>query len=313
MRPAKAFGAAGWLAAVSCAFPSSLARVAPPADLPASTVAFDSPSGSRIRGWYASGIPGRGAVLLLHGVGANRRVMVDRARFLHAAGYAVMLPDFQAHGESPGRFATYGALESLDARAALDFLRARDCGSKVGVIGVSMGGAAVLLGPGPLDADAIVLESVFPSIREATADRLETWLGPAGRLGRLLTRPVVAVGSWRIGVPADSLRPIDRIGSVVAPLFVLAGTADPYTRIAESRALFERAVVPKEWWAVEGARHEDLHAFAPVEYERRVGDFLARTLRGEGGTSTLAEGARGRAPDLRQAVKCVGGGERSDG
>jgi uncharacterized protein len=275
-----AVAAAGTFAAASC----SLARPAmtnvgvAPVALGASTATFASASGSTIHAWYSAGRPGAGAVLLLHGVGADRRVMLDRARFLHAAGYAVLIPDFQAHGESPGRHITFGALESLDAAAALAYLRVQSPGERVGVIGVSMGGAAALVGPGgPLTADAFVLESVYPTIRDATRDRLRSWFGP---FGPPFTSPLMRLVSGEIGVAPDSLRPIERIGRLVAPVLVAAGTRDRYTTIAEARALYARATSPKEFWPVEGAGHVDLHEFAPAEYERRVSTFLDRALRG---------------------------------
>src|SRR5690349_2481088 len=78
----------------------------PPAALGASTVQFLSASGSVLRAWLARGRPSHGAVLLLHGMGANRASMLARARFLHDRGYTVLAPDFQAHGESPGAHIT---------------------------------------------------------------------------------------------------------------------------------------------------------------------------------------------------------------
>jgi uncharacterized protein len=284
-----ALAAVGTVVAASC----SLARPAmtnvgvAPVALGASTATFPSGSGSTIHAWYSAGRPGEGAVLLLHGVGADRRVMLERARFLHAAGYAVLIPDFQAHGESPGTHITFGALESLDAAAALAFLRLRSPGERVGVIGVSMGGAAALVGPGgPLTADALVLESVYPTIRDATHDRLRSWFGP---FGPPFTTPLIAVLRRQIGVSPDSLRPIERIARLHAPVLVAAGTVDRYTTIAEAHALFDRAVGPKDFWAVDGAGHVDLHEFAPAEYERRVGTFLGHWLRGDRADVALME------------------------
>src|SRR5258706_1024871 len=63
------------------------------------SVSFPSPSGSSIHGWYVPATPQLGAVVLMHGVRANRLEMVGRANFLHKAGYSVLLFDFQAHGE----------------------------------------------------------------------------------------------------------------------------------------------------------------------------------------------------------------------
>jgi len=88
---------------------------------------------------------GQGAIVLMHGVWSNRRTMVQRARVLHEHGFAVLLFDFQAEGESPGKHITFGHLEGLDAAAAVAFARQRLPGERVGAIGVSLGGAAALL------------------------------------------------------------------------------------------------------------------------------------------------------------------------
>ena len=280
-------GTAAWSLGVMTR-PARTEKLGLPAELPVQAVSFYSGSGSTIQAWLLGGIPGSGAVLLLHGVRDNRSSMVARARFLHGAGYTVLLPDFQAHGESEGSRITFGSLESLDVQAALEFLRDSSGGERVGMIGVSMGGAAALLGSGQLRADAYVLESVYSTIRQALEDRLGVWLGPLGMLRRLVVPLVIRRVSAEIGVGEDALRPIDHIGSVGAPVFVIAGTRDAYTPLRESHALFEHAVEPKKFWAVEGARHEDLHAFACGMYEQLVGEFLARHLRT---TSTSLPGA----------------------
>jgi fermentation-respiration switch protein FrsA (DUF1100 family) len=212
-------------------------------------------------------------------MGGSRRSMLGRALFLHAAGYTILTPDFQAHGESPGRHITFGALESLDAQAALAYLRTQAPRERVGVIGVSMGGAASLLGARPLDADALVLESVYPTLHDAVADRLRVWLGPLGFLGDAMTPALIGVVGPQVGVDKDRMRPIDAIGHVSRPLLLIAGTKDQYTPLAEARALFAHARAPKELWEVSGAGHEDIHSFAKLEYERRVGGFLEAHLR----------------------------------
>lgn len=282
----RALTGAGAFAALVGAAGCVMARPSPavlgvaPSDLGAAEVRIPSTSGSVLRGWLAAGRPDGGAVLLLHGVGANRLVMVDRARFLRAAGYTVLLIDFQGHGESPGERVTFGAVESRDAHAALDFLRAQVPGQRVGVIGVSMGGAAALLGDAPLAADALVLESVYPTIDLAIADRMRAWLWV---LGAPVARVLMAELEPVLGVPETALRPIDRIGRVREPVFVISGTADRYTHIAEARALYDSVRAPKEFWAVDGAAHVDMHAYAKGEYEVRVGEFLGRYLRRESG------------------------------
>jgi pimeloyl-ACP methyl ester carboxylesterase len=272
----------------------SLKHVAPPpAQLGAKTVVFASASGTLVHAWLSRGRPGMGAVLLLHGVGSNRESMLGRAEFLHNEGFTVLAPDFQAHGESPGEHITFGARESLDAAAAMDYLRDVVPAERIGVIGVSMGGAATLLGPGPILANAFVLESVYPTIRDAVSDRLATWFWPFSAVGRLFTSPLIDVVGSEIGVGELELQPIDRIGRIRAPLLLISGTADPYTPLAEAESLYAHAPARKSFWAVPGAGHEDLHAYAPQEYESRVGSFLERCLRiGSDSTRVLGDSTR---------------------
>src|SRR5262249_28582807 len=142
----------------------------PPADLGAEPVAFASASGALLKGWFVPGRPGGGAVVLMHGIRANRLVMLRRARRLKEEGFAVLLFDFQAHGESIARHMSFGRWEALDAAAAVDFLHQRLPRERIAAIGQSLGGAATLLGPAPLPVDALVLESVYDDIVHALAN-----------------------------------------------------------------------------------------------------------------------------------------------
>lgn len=153
-----------------------------PSNLSGKSIEFSSGSGATIHGWFMPGKQGGGAVVLMHGVRSNRLSMIDRARFLSRAGYSVLLFDFQAHGESTGKQITFGALESKDAQAALEFLRQVAPGERIGVIGVSMGGAAAILASPPLQADAFVLEMVYPTIDDAVTNRLTMRLGSWARV-----------------------------------------------------------------------------------------------------------------------------------
>ena len=255
------------------AAPAPSAVGLPPRDLAAESVAFQSDSGSKLRGWFILGEPGRPAIVLMHGIRANRLSMTSRARFLRAAGYSVLLFDFQAHGESPGAHMTFGRLEAYDARAALKFVHERLPGIPVGAIGSSLGGAAALLGPQPLSVDALVLEAVYPSIEAAVGNRIAIRFGSAGRLlaPLMLLQP-------SLGLDPAELEPVRQISEVGCPVLVIAGSIDAHTTLADSEQLFSAAHEPKELWVVEGAAHVDFHRFAGAEYERRILDFFKHNL-----------------------------------
>ena len=247
-----------------------------PAHLQVRDVEFESGSGSELRGWLIPGRKGAGAVVLMHGFRGDRRQMLARASFLSEAGYGVLLFDFQAHGESPGKQITIGYLESRDAQGAVEFIKKNCPGEKVGVIGLSMGGAAAILASPALEVDAIVLEAVYPDIERAAANRVERYLGAWARgLGRLLIMQL----PLRAGIEKEALRPIDRVGAIKAPKLFIAGGKDLHTKLDESREIFAAASEPKELWVVEAAAHVDVHQMAKEEYERRILDFFEERLR----------------------------------
>ena len=273
-------GAAVLVVGFALSAPARAVIGSPPPDLHAQTVTIPSKSGAMLRGWFIVGRPGGGAVVLMHGIRSNRLSMVRRARLLSAAGFSVLLFDFQAHGESTGARITFGRLEAEDASSSVAFVRARLPNERIGAIGTSLGGAAALLGPHPLPVNALALESVYSDIAPAITNRLRAALGsspgciaaPALEyLFELLLPPV-------LGVNANDLRPIDHVAEVDAPILIASGTSDDRTTMAETTAMFDRAKNPKLFWGVAGAGHVDLEAFAPDEYHSRVLPFLVENL-----------------------------------
>lgn len=229
----------------------------------------------RVEGWYLAG-SGRGAVLLLHGIRSDCRAMIGRARFLHAQGYGVLLADLPGQGESLAPAVTFGLREADGVRVALAWLRSQAPGQRIGVIGTSLGAASLVLCRDCPPVDAVVLESMYPTIEEAVEDRLRMRLGV---LGKPLAKLLLWQLPLRLAIQPAQLHPNARLPEVKAPLLIAAGSADRHTTLAETQRLFAAAPEPKSLWIVDGAEHVDLHAYAPAEYERRIGTFLARHLR----------------------------------
>ena len=200
--------------------------------------------------------------------------MLGRARFLYERGYAVLLVDMQAHGESQGENITIGHLEKLDVVAAVDFIKQNQPDHQIGIIGWSLGGASTLLGS-PLDVDAIVLESVYPTITDAVYDRVAIRIGP---LKHVVAPALLCQLYPRLGISPVDLRPIDFIDKVDCPLLMLAGDADLHTPIAETEQMFAQAVEPKELVVFPGAKHEDLFEFDRDLYSSSVGVFFDNHL-----------------------------------
>ena len=245
-----------------------------PVQIPVNSTSEDTDA--PVQGWLVRGVRGRGMVLLVHSIRSNRVEMLSRARFLNEQGYGALLIDLQAHGETPGDRITFGARESEDVEAAVAYLRNSFPGERLGAIGVSLGAAAIVLAKPPLRLDAVVLESLHPTIREAVENRLRLHLG---QFGPILAPLLLSQISLRLNISPEELDPISRIGDLNAPLLLISGTDDRHTTVAETQRLFDAARQPKELWIVPGGGHFNMHTYAGREYENRVSDFLEWYLR----------------------------------
>lgn len=271
---------------------------APPDDFPAREVTLPLTGGEVVKGWWLPGAAQAPSVLLLHGVRANRLAMLNRARLLAINGYSVLLIDLPAHGESSARAITLGVNESRGVVAARDWLRVQRPSAKIGVIGVSLGGASVLLGPQPCGFDAVVLEAVYPDIHHAILDRLRLRIGPLAPLAAPLLE-------WqlhpRLGIEPSRLRPVDHIAELGAPVLLIAGGQDQHTRIDESLAMFARALPPKELWVLPNAAHVDFERHDQTGYDAHVLSFLRQNLRAS--DARLRSDATRASPTIRPRLE----------
>ncbi|MCB1984622.1 MAG: alpha/beta fold hydrolase [Burkholderiales bacterium] len=244
-------------------------------DLPVHSVRIPAPNGTNVHGWLAYGKGGNGAILLVHSIRSNRVEMLSRARFLTKQGYHVLLVDLQAHGETPGSRITFGARESENVEAAVNFLRNTFPNERIGAIGVSLGAAAIVLAKHDLRLNAVILESLHPTLEEAVENRLKLFLGEPGTFFLPLLLFQIA---FFTDTPADQLSPIKHIDNLNSPLLIISGTNDKHTTPPETERLFAAAREPKELWIVPGAGHFNMHEYAGRKYEQEVLGFLEHYL-----------------------------------
>lgn len=272
-------------------------RAVPPPAPPARVVQLMSGDGMPIA---ASHWPGPAAdapaVLLLHGIGGSRDAWTRHALWLNGLGYAVLAIDFRGHGGSGAAERTFGWREAEDAAAGFAFLRSGTPGRKIAVIGVSLGGAAALLGRnGPLPADAMVLQAVYPDLRTAIRNRIGARVGEALAT---LAEPLLSFQSWpRYGVGPDRIAPANALERYRGRVLVIGGGADMQTTPADTRRLHAAGRSDASLWMVAGADHADTCGLWSPAYRARVGAFLESALRPPASAATC-----------RAARRCVWGG-----
>ncbi|HMI59086.1 MAG TPA: alpha/beta fold hydrolase [Gemmatimonadaceae bacterium] len=216
-------------------------------------------------------------VLLLHGNGASRMQTADNAAWFAERGYAALAIDFRGNGESAPSAHSFGFKESRDARAAFDWLKQQQHGARVGVIGISMGGAAALLGDdGPLSADALVLQAVYPDIRHTIRNRMASMIS---RVPAIIFEPLLSYQSrLRFGVWPSRLSPIDALARYRGPVLVIGGASDPFTPPDETTRMYDAVQGPRTLWLVPGESHEGISDLRSAEYRDKVLSFFEHAI-----------------------------------
>lgn len=263
---------------------------APPEHLPREVVSLTSRDGTALAAWFIPGVR-REAVLLLHGYGATKREMLHHAAFLNDGGHPVMLLDLRCCGESGGRAVTFGGREREDVAAAVAYLHGRPDvdGERIGVLGLSLGGALALLAAAEFPSvRAVVAESSFANIRDVVRRnfRMAT---------RLPSFPFAPLTIWlverRWGFRASQVMPAREIGAREdCAVLLIHSESDRVVNVQDAHALFTAARGPKELWLIPDAAHALAYLTEQTAYAERVRAFFDRWLPVE------AEGGVAEAP-----------------
>lgn len=236
---------------------------------------IDGPDGVRLETWYCD----RGAetplVILFHGFSAEKSSLLpEAAGFLDLAA-SVMLVDFRGSGGSSESCTTLGMLESLDVTTVFNYVRKNMKHPTIILFGQSMGAAAVLgaIHLKGINPDAIILESVFDSLRNTVRNRFRTMGLPSFPGTELL----VFWGGWQWRFNGFSFNPADYAASVHCPAVLMHGLNDPRAKPNEGRRVFNALQGNKKWVLFPEASHESLVVADPDRWRAAVAGIITAT------------------------------------
>jgi pimeloyl-ACP methyl ester carboxylesterase len=220
------------------------------------------PPSARLVSWLIEppSVPARGTIVLLHGIRMDRRSLVNLGVVLSDAGYRAALVDLRGHGESSGRYLTYGEVETRDLSTLLDALENRGPLGCVGVYGFSYG-AAVALELGARDArvQAVVAAAPFASLREVVLDYRDRYLPfPLRSIPDAWFERAVDQASQFALFDPDRSAPIQAISRSHAHQLLIHGTRDDQVPLRHSRELARAAGPLAQFITIEGASHANL-------------------------------------------------------
>jgi uncharacterized protein len=241
-------------------------------------VAIQAEDGAVLKGWYVQPQKFKGkAVVLLHGITDNREGVAGYAKIFLDKGYAVLLPDARAHGESGGAVATYGIQEAHDLHEWVSWLYAHSLRASQCVYGFGESyGAALLLQSLAVESRfcAVAVEDSFSTAREMSYERVSEPLHLGPWFGKTLGQPVidaaVLYSRTRYGVDLLQPSPLYGLQHSNVPVLLIQGAQDQSIRPKHAEILAKAAPGRVQLWMVPGAGHTMAWTVAHQEFEQRV-------------------------------------------
>ena len=219
-------------------------------------------------------------IIYVHGFQAERSWLLSQARFMIDEGYGALLLDLRNSGESDGDTTYFGAKEWHDVEGAINYLSTRPKVnmSLLGIMGRSMGGGVVIRAQAELGVFKFVIaQSTFTSVPELVDQVVPLSTGlPSFPFAPL----IVFFGSKQTGIDVNAVNSVEQLQRFSGtPILVMHGTEDDWIPFTQGQALYETANEPKQFYAIEGARHFPVLDTDPEGIKKVLLDFVHEYLK----------------------------------
>ncbi len=221
--------------------------------------------------WNKTELKPKGLIIILHGIGSCKEHNLYLAKKLSNQGYECIVFDGRAHGKSGGTYSTYGYYENKDVSKIIDFIKMRNPKIKIGLWGISQGGAIALQ---TLAIDKRinfgVIESTFTELNLIVYDYMNKIFG---------IKWIAEYALKRAGEIANfepnKVKPILSVTKIDQPVIIAHGDQDENISINYGKELFkDLKSKKKELIIVENAGHFDLHEKGGEEFFNKIIKFI---------------------------------------
>ena len=236
--------------------------------------------GLKLRAYVFKNNENAGTVLLMHGFHSDPlREFATLARFFLSCGYNVVLPFQRAHGESEGRFLTFGTKERFDCRDWLnECAKIFSTDKPLYMEGISMGCATVLMASAldglPQNLRAIVADCGFTT----PYDIIYTVAKDEKHLP--LSSLIVWMGNVCTNIFArfdlKECSTIDAMKKNRIPVLFIHGLKDDYVPWTMTWNNYEACKAEKEIFLVKDAKHAICNIIDYENYTSRVLEFFKK-------------------------------------
>ena len=186
-------------------------------------------------------------IIVAHGYKGEAMHMARYIRLFHNLGYNVLAPDDRASGQSQGKYITFGWPDRLDyVKWIKQVIAKKGSDSQIGLFGVSMGGATVMMVSGerlPKQVKAIVEDCGYSSIESELSEQLKQQFN-------LPKEPMITaariMGTIRVGYDFGKGSSTKQLEKNKLPIFFIHGDSDSFVPFEMQEELYEACNAEKE-------------------------------------------------------------------
>lgn len=238
-----------------------------------------SEDGLKLHGYWIPAENPKGTVLLAHGYRSS--MLVDFSRgfdHYHNLGLNILVPQQRAHGESEGRYITFGVKESGDFRQWIKYHNSHFGEYQLILSGLSMGASTVLY-----LADEVLPDNVKGIIADCG------FTSPKAIISKVFTETIrlpAWISMWAtqlcarifagFGLSQKDTR--KTLANSKLPVLLVHGKADDFVPCSMTEEGYAACTSPKKLLLVDGAGHGVSFVVAKEEYMKYIQEFLYNTL-----------------------------------
>ena len=217
--------------------------------------------------------------ILFHGYTGAAWQMAPYGKMFCDMGYSVLTPDARAHGESEGDYIGMGWLERADVLSWINSVTGADPEAEIVLLGVSMGGATVMMASGedlPDNVKCIVEDCGYSSVWDEFRLQLKNVFG-------LPAFPLLNAASFvcqiRAGYSFKEASSVSQLEKATVPMLFIHGDADTFVPFSMLDVVYEAcASAEKEKLVVHDAAHGAAADTDPELYWNTVTDFVEKNI-----------------------------------
>ncbi|MEZ3431803.1 MAG: alpha/beta hydrolase [Lachnospiraceae bacterium] len=220
------------------------------------------------------------AVICFHGyTSKGMSDYIGLSDYYLKSGYAMLLPDARAHGESEGEYIGFGCLDRKDALVWIRWV-IQELGEDVEIIlhGTSMGGATVLMASGlelPPQVKGIVSDCGFTSPKEVFTHVLNSMYHlpafPVIQGADIMNRKLAGYGM-------DECNAKREVARAKVPILFIHGSNDTFVPARMCDEIYDCCASPKKKLIVEGAAHAESYYKDTEKYEQALNEFFQEIM-----------------------------------